>query len=177
MNVTVSGWAWTLGNDINADVLAPGAYVKLPMEQAALYCLQSIEPEFSRSVSQGDIIVAGFNFGLGANREQAVQALKFLGVGAILARSFSRVFYRDAINLGLPALLFPWADEIATGDRLVVDPMAGDVRNVTTGHAYRIEPIPRHVMRIINDGGLMPHLKKKLARQRMERQLIDDTAQ
>jgi len=163
---TLSGRAWIFGDDIDTDVLAPGAYLKLPAEEAARHCLEAVAPQFAQQVQRGDIVVAGANFGMGSSREQAAQALKILGVGAILARGFARIFYRNAINLGLPALFFPAAAEIAARDRLEVELLQGEVRNVTTRKTYRIEPVPPHLLELLKDGGLMPHLLKKRAGER-----------
>lgn len=163
---TLCGRAWTFGDNIDTDVLAPGVYMKLPLEQAVQHCLEAVEPRFAREVSPGDIVVAGANFGLGSSREQAAQALRVLGVGAVLAQSFARIFYRNAINLGLPVLFFPAAAEITMHDRLKVDLLRGEVRNVTTGKTYPVQPVPPHLLQLLEDGGLMPHLKKKLARER-----------
>jgi 3-isopropylmalate/(R)-2-methylmalate dehydratase small subunit len=162
---TLAGRAWTFGDNIDTDVLAPGAYMKLPVEQAAKHCLEAVDPQFAQQVRPGDIVVAGANFGLGSSREQAAQALKVLGVGAVLARGFARIFYRNAINLGLPALFFPEAGEITAQDRLEIDLLQGEVRNLTTQKTYRVEPVPQHLLQLLQDGGLMPHLLKKLGRQ------------
>lgn len=159
----LSGRAWTFGDNIDTDVLAPGAYMKLPIEQAARHCLEAIDPDFASQVAPGDIVIGGANFGLGSSREQAAQALQVLGVGAVLAQGFARIFYRNAINLGLPALFFPQAAETRRHDRLEIDLAQGTVHNVSTGKTYRVEPVPSHLLRLLNDGGLMPHLKKKLA--------------
>jgi 3-isopropylmalate/(R)-2-methylmalate dehydratase small subunit len=163
MSGVIFGRVWKFGDNIDTDVLAPGIYMKLPVEQAAKHCLEAVDPEFARNVGQGDIVVAGANFGLGSSREQAAQALKILGVGAVLASSFARIFYRNALNLGLPVLFFSSVDEITAHDRLEVEPVSGMVRNITSGITYCGEPIPPHLMQMIDDGGLMPHLKKKLA--------------
>jgi 3-isopropylmalate/(R)-2-methylmalate dehydratase small subunit len=162
----ISGRAWTFGDGIDTDVLAPGVYMKLPIEEIAMHCLESVDPGFAGGVRYGDVVVGGVNFGLGSSREQAPQALKTLGVGALLAKSFARIFYRNALNLGLPALFFPQADEIGAGDRLEVDPVAGEVRNLTSGKAYAVDPIPAHLMQMIQDGGLMPHLHRRFAAAR-----------
>jgi 3-isopropylmalate/(R)-2-methylmalate dehydratase small subunit len=154
MNVALSAMAWNFGDHIDIDRLVPSGR-----------CLDPVESDAVCFVASGSIIVAGCILGAGPSSEQCVQAFKSLGVSAVLARSFSRAFYRNAMSLGMPALLFPWPEEITTGDLLEVEPMAGDVRNVTTGQAYFIDPIPRSVMRMIQDGGLQPHLKKKLARR------------
>ncbi|GIL40615.1 3-isopropylmalate dehydratase [Roseiterribacter gracilis] len=158
----ISGRAWKFGDGIDTDVLAPGHYMKLPLEEAATHCLEAIAPNFAKEVRPGDVVVGGASFGIGSSREQAAQALKQLGVGAVLATSFARIFYRNALNLGLPALFFPQANEIRDGDAIEVDPVAGIVRS--NGREFRVEPIPAHLMVMIEDGGLMPHLKKKLAR-------------
>ena len=166
MTGVIGGRAWTFGDNIDTDVLAPGIYMKLPPEQLATHCLEAIDATFASSVRKGDIVVAGENFGLGSSREQAVQVLSILGIGAVLAKSFARIFYRNAFNLGLPALFFPEADEISAGDQLELDLAAGQVRNLTKGVAYDVEPIPPHLLEMITAGGLIPHLKAKLAMER-----------
>ena len=157
----MSGRAWVLGDEINTDTMAPGLYFKESLEVLATHCLEAVDPEFAPNVRPGDVIVAGSNFGVGSAREQAPMALVHLGVGAILAKSYSRIFYRNAINFGLPALIFPHADEIAAGDQLEVDPVAGRVRNLTQNSDYVVEGIPPHLMDMIAAGGLMPWLKQK----------------
>jgi 3-isopropylmalate/(R)-2-methylmalate dehydratase small subunit len=164
MNKIFTGRAWRLGENIDIDLLTPSAYMKFPEDRGS-HPPVILKATFTRLDVPGNIVVADTNFGQLSSREQAAQALKLAGVDVVLARSFGRVFYRNAINLGLPALFFPFADEIAQGDRLEIDLAAGDVRNLTTGWAYCVEPIPRRVMRILRDGGLIPHLKKRLARR------------
>ena len=166
MSGRVTGRAWTFGDNIDTDVLAPGIYMKLPVEEVAQHCLEAVDPEFAAKVRPGDIVIGGENFGMGSSREQAPQALKVLGVGAVLAKSFARIFYRNALNLGLPALFFREADEVSAGDRLELDLAAGQVWNQTTGATYAVEPIPPHLLEMILMGGLMPHLKARLARER-----------
>lgn len=176
MKKVVIGRAWRLGDNIDIDLLAPSAYMKLPDDHSIQPYPVLLKASFQSCEVPGNIVVADSNFGLLSNREHAAQALKIAGVDVVLARSFGRVFYRNAINLGLPALFFPFADEIAPGDRLEVDLAAGDVRNLTSGWAYCVEPIPRRVMRIIRDGGLIPHLKKRLARRRSYAALMAEPA-
>ncbi len=156
------GRAWVFGDHVNTDVIAPGRYLKGPVEELARHALEDIAPDFAGGVEPGDVVVAGAMFGIGSSREQAPQALKMLGVGAVLARSFARIFYRNAINLGLPALVCDEAARIAPGDRLVVDAGAGTVENLSTGESYACEAMPPHLIAIIADGGLMPHLEKRL---------------
>ena len=157
----ISGSAWVFGDEMNTDNMAPGIYFKEPMDVMAQHCMEAVDPTFAANVKPGDIIVGGNNFGVGSAREQAPMAFEYLGVGAILAKSFSRIFYRNAINFGIPLLLFPQADEIEAGQLLEVNPVDGIIRNATTGSTYKVEGIPEHLMHMINAGGLMPWLKQK----------------
>ncbi len=159
----MTGRAWVYGDEINTDLLAPGYCLRLPIEELAPHCLEALDPDFAGGVRQGDIFVAGDNLGLGSAREHAPGALLTLGIKVVLAKSFARIFYRNAINLGLPALFFAHTHEITMGDEMDVDPVAGMVRNVTTSKQYQVNSIPPHLMAIIEDGGLMAHLKKRLA--------------
>jgi 3-isopropylmalate/(R)-2-methylmalate dehydratase small subunit len=152
--------AWLLGDFIDTDVLAPGAYMKSTIETLAQHCLESSRPEFATSVKPGDIIVAGKGFGIGSSREQAALALKVLGVGCVLAQSFARIFYRNAVNLGLPVLVFDSADFAADGDEIKLDLATARVCNVTRQLTRQAEPMPDFLRDIIADGGLMPHLKR-----------------
>lgn len=157
------GRVWVFGDEINTDTMAPGIYFKEPMEIMAQHCLEAVDPDFAPNVQPGDIVVGGKNFGVGSAREQAAMAFRHLGVGAILAESFSRIFYRNAINFGLPLLIFPQAGEIKAGEVLEVDPVAGLIRNTCGEKEYRVDGIPAHLMHMINAGGLMPWLKAKYA--------------
>lgn len=159
---TVTGKAWRFGDEINSDLLAPGLYMKSSNEIMAQHCLESVDPTFAASVQPGDVIVAGHNFGVGSAREQAALSLQILQVGAVLAESFARIFYRNALNFGVPCLFFPQYAEIKAGEQLRVDAVAGKIENLTTGKTYTVDPIPAHLMQMITDGGLIPHLKKKL---------------
>ncbi len=154
--------AWVFGDDIDTDVLAPSAYMKKPVEEIAKHCLEALDPGFAAAVRSGDAFVAGANLGVGSSREQAPQALMLLGIRVLIAQSFARIFYRNALNLGLPALVCPQADRIAQGDRLRVDVLAGKVENLSRGEQLACEPLPAHLVTMITDGGLLPHLKKKL---------------
>ncbi len=166
----MSGRAWIFGDDIDTDALAPGLYMKGSMEELARHCLEAVDPEFAASVQPGDFVVAGGNFGMGSSREQAAQALCQLGVAAVLARSFAGIFYRNALNLGLLALVCPDAGRIAAGDELRVDAAAGRVENLTRSESYACEPLPAHLLEEIADGGLVPHLEKRLARGTLKRE-------
>ncbi len=165
----ISGRAWVFGDDVNTDVMAPGLYFKAPMEEMAKHCLEAVDPRFAREVRRGDIVVGGLRFGVGSAREQAAMALTHLGVGAVLAVSFGRIFYRNALNFGLPALFFPQAGEIAAGDEIEVEPVTGRIRNRTRAREYTVDGIPAHLMDMVAAGGLMPYLKRRLAMPQQEK--------
>ena len=159
------GRAFVLGDDINTDVLAPGRWMRLPPEGLAAHCLEDVVPGFAEAVRPGDFVVAGRNFGMGSSREQAAVSLKVLGISAILATSFARIFFRNAINLGLPALMYPAAGSIRDGDELFVDLVAGRVENITQGTVELVTPLPPHLMEMVEEGGLLAHLKARFAGQ------------
>ena len=163
--MNVRGKAFVFGDRIDTDVLAPGPYMREPLAVLASPCLEAVDPDFAGQVRPGDIVVGGESFGIGSSREQAVQALAELGVGAIVAKSFARIFYRNALNLGLPALVC--ADlEAARGDELEVRPAEGRILNHSSGRQFACEPIPPQLMEIVAGGGLMPWLERKLAAER-----------
>lgn len=155
------GRAFVFGDNIDTDVLAPGSLMKLSPQALATHCLEAIDPTFAGAVRPGDLLVAGKNFGLGSSREQAAVSLKILGVQAVLATSFARIFWRNAINLGLPALVFPQAGEVIDGDRLALDTASGRIENLTQNRSYVIQPLPDHLLQMIADGGLIAHLKRR----------------
>lgn len=157
------GRAWVFGDGVNTDVMAPGLYFKSSMEEMARHCMEAIAPDFAPNVAAGDIVVAGRNFGIGSAREQAAMALQHLGIGAILAQSYGRIFYRNALSFGIPTLIFPASGEINAGDELQVDSVAGVVENLTTGHRYQVAGLPAHLMAMVSAGGLMPWLKHRIA--------------
>ncbi len=158
------GRAWVFGDEINTDLMAPGLYMKSSNEVMAQHCLESVDPTFAKTVNPGDVLIAGHNFGVGSAREQAALNFATLKLGAILAESFARIFYRNALNFGVPCLFFPAYAEIKAGDEIEVDAVAGAVRNLTSGKNYAVDPIPAHLMEMIGAGGLMPYLKRKLGR-------------
>lgn len=162
---TIEGRAWLFGNDINTDAMAPGLYFKASMDEMARHCLETVDPAFARSVRPGDIVVAGRNFGVGSAREQAALALAHLGVGAVLAVSFGRIFYRNALNFGLPALTFPEAATVLAGDLLRIELVAGRIENTRSGATHRVPGIPPHLMAMVEAGGLMPWLKLRLKKE------------
>ncbi len=163
MTQQTKGRAWCFGDNIDTDLLAPGPYMKSSLAELASHCLEAIRPEFAGEITTGDVVIGGTGFGIGSSREQAAQALVELGVSAVIARSFARIFYRNALNLGLPVLVCEQAGEIADGDSISVDAEQGLVTNHTQGTSYQCEPIPVELMVIVNAGGLMPYLKQKFS--------------
>lgn len=161
-----TGRVWKFGDNIDTDVLAPGLYMKSPLADLAKHCLEAVEPRFAKEVKPGDIVVGGRNFGMGSSREQAVMALRELGVGAVVAPSFAGIFYRNALNLGLLALVCPEAGKIRADSVLVVDAISAELHDIETGKVYACEPLPGHLLQMIADGGLLAHLEKKLKVQR-----------
>ncbi|WP_430397542.1 3-isopropylmalate dehydratase [Ferrovibrio sp.] len=158
----MAGRVWKFGDNIDTDVLAPGLYMKSPLSELARHCLEAVEPRFAAEVQPGDIVVGGRNFGMGSSREQAVMALRELGVGAVIAPSFAGIFYRNALNLGLLALVCPRAAEIPAAAMLTVEAESATLHDTHTGVAYACEALPGHLLQMIEDGGLLPHLEKKM---------------
>lgn len=162
----MTGRAWVFGDGIDTDVLAPGAYMKGPVEELAKHCLEAVDPDFAGSVRTGDIVVGGRGFGMGSSREQAAQALKILGIGAVVATSFGGIFYRNAFNLGLPALVCADAGTIRAGDSLEIDLAEGRIENRTTGDTLSCDPVPEHLRTIVDAGGLVPYLERRFREER-----------
>lgn len=165
MSMQNAGRAFVFGDNVDTDTLAPGLYMKKPIEEMARHTLEALDPAFANTVRAGDIVVGGDNFGMGSSREQAVMTLRTLGVAAVIAKSFAGLFFRNALNLGLPALVCDDAEKIRPGDRLAISPEDGRIENLTRNEAYPCEPIPPHLVEMIRDGGLLPHLEKKLKRR------------
>ena len=161
----LQGKVWKYGDDVNTDVLFPGKYtysINDPNEMAK-HALEDLDPHFAREVQKDDIIVAGKNFGCGSSREQAAFCLKYAKVGAVLAKSFARIFFRNAINAGLALIQCPEAvDAIESGEIVSIDFEKGEL--TCKAGVFRFLPLPDFILRIIQDGGLIPHTKKKLAR-------------
>ena len=166
MTALISGRAWVFGDNVNTDVMAPGLYFKAPMAEMAKHCMEVVDPEFAGRVQPGDIVVGGHNFGVGSAREQAAMALQYLGVGAVLAPSFGRIFYRNTLNFGIPALRLPDSMIIEPGDRVQVEPETGQIRNESRGTACNSPPLPPHLLEMVAAGGLMPYLKARLHKER-----------
>lgn len=163
------GRAWVFGDTIDTDQLAPGGYLKLPIQELATHCLERVAPEFAKDVRPGDVVVGGRGFGIGSSREQAAQALLELGVAAVVARSFGGIFYRNALNFGLLALVCPDAGKIGAGNRIAVDAEKGEVRNLTRGESYACEPVPAHLLQMVRAGGLVAWLERRSKAGSVER--------
>ncbi|ADZ72252.1 3-isopropylmalate dehydratase small subunit [Polymorphum gilvum] len=162
----MSGRIFLFGNDIDTDQLAPGLYMKGGIAELAAHCLEGVRPDFASSVRPGDIVVAGTNFGMGSSREQAAEALKHLGVAGVVALSFAGIFYRNAINLGLPVLVAHSIDGIGDGDVASLDIDAGLLNLPAKERTIRLERLPDNLKAMLADGGLVPHLKKRFAAER-----------
>lgn len=162
----LEGSAWKFGDNIDTDVIIPARYLNTsdPAELAK-HCMEDADPAFAGKVQPGDIIIGGNNFGCGSSREHAPLAIKGAGVSCVIARTFARIFYRNAFNIGLPILECPAAVEaIRPGDRVAVDAAAGKVKNLTTGAEFEAKPIPPFMREIIAAGGLIEHVKRKFAK-------------
>lgn len=159
----VKGNVFKYGNDVDTDVIIPARYLNTTSEsELASHCMEDIDASFVKSVKQGDIIVAQDNFGCGSSREHAPIAIKASGVSLVIANSFARIFYRNAINIGLPILECPEAvKNIQAGDVVSCDLSTGEIVNESTGKTFQAEPFPEFIQQIIADGGLLKHLKKE----------------
>jgi 3-isopropylmalate/(R)-2-methylmalate dehydratase small subunit len=154
------GRAHVYGNDIDTDRIIAGKYTKtLDLQSLADHVLEDLDPEFRNRLAKGDVLVAGDNFGCGSSREQAPVALKVAGVSAVVARYFARIFFRNAINIGLPVLEVPDL-EAESGDEIEVDLESGTVRNLTKGTTHRAAPMPPVMIDILAEGGLVAYLAK-----------------
>lgn len=157
----LKGKAWKFGDDISTDLICPGRYFHLRsnLPELAKHVLEDADPEFASRVNEGDFVVGGRNFGLGSSREHAPKIIKVAGANGVIAKSFARIFYRNAINVGLPVLECD-TDGIETGDEITVNLERGTVTNVTKGETLKFEPLPPVMIRILMDGGLVAHIAK-----------------
>lgn len=155
----IQGRAHVYGNHVNTDVIIPGKYTKtLDLGTLAAHVLEDLDPGFRTRMKPGDILVAGENFGCGSSREQAPLALKSVGVAAVVAKYFARIFFRNAINIGLPLVEVDW-DRIETGDELRIDLAAGRMENLSRKTQYEAAPLPKGMLSILKAGGLARYLK------------------
>lgn len=160
----IVGRVWKFGDNINTDVIIPGRYLRSKDTQIfAAHVMEGIDPEFTKKIRSGDLIVAGTNFGCGSSREQAPLALKHAGVSCVIAKSFARIFFRNAINIGLP--LIEASLECQEGDEIKVDMVKGEVTVPEKG-TFKGDKLPEFLLEILNDGGLVAHRKKIIKEQR-----------
>ncbi len=160
--MNVKGTVHKFGSDVDTDVIIPARYLNTSSErELALHCMEDIDAEFVKNVKEGDIIVAEDNFGCGSSREHAPISIKASGVSLVIANTFARIFYRNAINIGLPILECPEAvKNINAGDTVSCDLSTGVIVNETTGMQFRAQPFPPFIQKIIDAGGLMNAVKK-----------------
>lgn len=156
----IKGKVLKYGDNINTDIISPPQYMELSLDEASHYAMTSIDPEFPSKAAGGAILVAGSNFGSGSSRETAPAALKYLGVRAIVARSFARIFYRNAINLGLPVIECSQIDKIYDGAMIEIDMEHGKIHNLTTAEDYIADTLSPHLFELIQCGGLENYLKQ-----------------
>jgi 3-isopropylmalate/(R)-2-methylmalate dehydratase small subunit len=159
----ITGKAWRFGNDVDTDLIIPARYLNTsdPAELAA-HCMEDADPGFAAKVQAGEIIAAGKNFGCGSSREHAPIAIKAAGVACVIAASFARIFYRNAINIGLPILESPEASrKIAEGDQIKVDLDTGKITNLTKNETYQAAAFPLFMQELIQSGGLIEYVKKR----------------
>ncbi len=157
------GKVWKYGDDINTDVIFPGKYTyqKMTPEEMAKHAMEDLDPGFVNKVHSGDILVAGKNFGMGSSREQAATAIKHAGISVIIAKSFARIYFRNAINAGMPAVKSPQAvDAIRDGDEITIDMKKGQV--ITPNGVFPFPPYPQTVMDILENGGIIEYIKAKI---------------
>jgi 3-isopropylmalate/(R)-2-methylmalate dehydratase small subunit len=161
----IKGRAYKFGDNINTDVIYPGKYLSITTDRVemARHCFEAVYPEFMHQAKGGDVIIAGSNFGCGSSREQAATCLKYFGISAVVAESFARIFYRNAINLGLPVIVAPGVTRLVDhGDDVEVDLKKSSVRNARTNETIKATTLPDFILEIINDGGLISHLQRRL---------------
>ncbi|MBQ7885298.1 MAG: 3-isopropylmalate dehydratase small subunit [Clostridia bacterium] len=160
--MNTQGKVFKYGDNVDTDVIIPARYLNTPdAKELALHCMEDIDTEFVKQVQPGDVMVAGWNFGCGSSREHAPLVIKTCGCGCVIAKSFARIFYRNAINIGLAILECEQAaEEIRAGDEVQVDFDTGVITDVTTGKAYQAQPFPPFIQNIIRSGGLLKSLKE-----------------
>jgi 3-isopropylmalate/(R)-2-methylmalate dehydratase small subunit len=160
----MKGKVWKFGDDVDTDIIIPGRYLVLRDEKELAACvMEGCDPDFSEKVSEGDIIVAGKNFGCGSSREHAPIAIKGAGVAAVVAESFARIFYRNSINIGLPLIEAQNVSKsVSEGDIIEIDVDKGTLKDLDTSEEFEIKPLPEFMLGIMNEGGLINYLKNHI---------------
>ncbi|MCR4442520.1 MAG: 3-isopropylmalate dehydratase small subunit [Peptococcaceae bacterium] len=157
----IRGRVHKYGDNINTDLISPAQYMELSYADMAAHAMEGVDPDFPKKMRPGDIIVAGKNFGSGSSRETAPIALKHAGVGAVVAEFFARIFYRNAINIGLPVIESTAAAQVNDGDELEIYPLTGIIKNITQNSEYRGSVLPGPILELIEAGGLVRQLEKR----------------
>lgn len=156
----MEGYALKYQDNINTDIISPPQYMELPIDKAAQYSMSAVDGNFYEKVQKNKIFVAEKNLGSGSSRETAPMTFQYLGIEVVIASSFARIFYRNLINLGIPALICPDVARIRENDHLRVDEEKGIIKNVTRQETYTCSVLPDHIMKIVRSGGLFPYLKE-----------------
>ena len=162
----LAGSAWVYGDNVDTDVIIPARYLTTSVPEAlAPHCMEDIDTTFASSVQSGDVMVAGNNFGCGSSREHAPISIKASGVSCVIAGSFARIFYRNAINIGLPILECPEATQpgaISKGDRVEINLTTGQIENKTNGKSFFARPVPEFLQMLFSAGGLVPYVRARM---------------
>ncbi|VVB72077.1 Isopropylmalate/citramalate isomerase small subunit [uncultured archaeon] len=161
----MAGRNWKFGDDIDTDAIIPGRYLVInDPKELSEHLFEGVRPQMAEEVRPGDYVVAGENFGCGSSREHAPLALKGAGVAAVVAKSFARIFFRNAINIGLPLFICADVDKIADGDTIDIDMARGVIMNISRGESYKTTPLPEFLMEIVDAGGLVEYTRRQVAR-------------
>ena len=165
--MTFTGAVWKVGDHVDTDVIIPARYlVTIDPTQLAPHCFEDLDPTLAQKIKPGDILVAGENFGQGSSREHAPIAIKGLGIACIVAKSYARIFYRNAFNIGLPLFECQDLDAVTqTGDTVSVDNVSGKIQNVTRGTSHTAAALPEFMRRLVDAGGIIEYTRQKVARQ------------
>ncbi len=178
MSTELNGWAWKYGNSVDTDVIIPARYLTAnTAEELGKHAMEDLDPTFASNVKKGDILVAKANFGCGSSREHAPMALRGAGISCVIAENFARIFFRNAINIGLPVLESPEAAAgIEKGDEVHIDLETGTIFNATKGEQYKSSAYPPAIMALIREGGLINSIKNKIAAQKAAEDAAKDAA-
>lgn len=164
MNSIITGQVWRFGDNIDTDLIIAARYLNTSdPKELAKHVMEDADPQFVNKLKVGDIVIAGENFGCGSSREHAPIALKSAGVSAVVAKSFARIFYRNAFNMGLPIFELPEIDEISEQDEIKIDMVSGVITNLTNNKSYKFVPIPEFMQSLLASGGLMSFATKEIS--------------
>jgi 3-isopropylmalate/(R)-2-methylmalate dehydratase small subunit len=160
----LEGICWKFGDNIDTDLIIAARYLNTSNpKELAKHVMEDADPNFTNKINQGDIIIAGYNFGSGSSREHAPIAIKHAGISAVIAKSFARIFYRNSFNMGLPIFELAEVDEISEKDKLSINMDKGTILNLSNGKEYNFKPIPEFMQQLINAGGLINYAKEKIS--------------